>query len=61
MSKFFKAFVRDEHGVSAMEYSIMAGIVAVALVAAGTAFSGNFATLFLNMWKHVNTAAGTSS
>jgi pilus assembly protein Flp/PilA len=61
MSKFFKAFVRDERGVSAMEYAIMAGIVAVALVAAGTAFSTNFKTLFANMWTHVNTAAGTNS
>jgi pilus assembly protein Flp/PilA len=35
----FKHFVRDERGVSAMEYAVLAGIVVVAVVAAGTLLS----------------------
>ena len=39
MSKFIKAFVRDERGVSAMEYAILAGIIVVALTAVGVTFT----------------------
>jgi pilus assembly protein Flp/PilA len=61
MRKLFKAFVRDERGVSAMEYAILAGIVAIALGAAGTIFGTNFAKLFSNMWTNINTAQSSSS
>jgi len=56
MSKFFKAFVRDERGVSAMEYAILAGVIAVALTAAGTSFKTNLATVFTTMWSKVTAA-----
>jgi pilus assembly protein Flp/PilA len=46
MRKFFKAFVRDERGVSAMEYAILAGIVGVALVAVAGTFGTNVGTWF---------------
>ncbi|WP_118182322.1 Flp family type IVb pilin [Paraburkholderia phosphatilytica] len=59
MRKLFKAFVRDERGVSAMEYAIMAGIVAVALTAVGTAFSSNISSLFTTMNTKVTTAASS--
>jgi pilus assembly protein Flp/PilA len=55
MRKLFKVFIRDERGVSAMEYAILAGIVVVALTAVGTTFStkmqGLFTTLFTNISK----------
>jgi pilus assembly protein Flp/PilA len=31
MSKFIKNFVRDERGITAIEYAIMAGLIAIAL------------------------------
>ncbi|MDR5735689.1 MULTISPECIES: Flp family type IVb pilin [Caballeronia] len=52
MQKFLKAFVRDERGVSAMEYAILAGIVVIALVAAGTSFSSAISGL----WGGITTA-----
>lgn len=33
MSKFIKGFVKDERGVTAIEYAIIAGLIAVALAA----------------------------
>jgi pilus assembly protein Flp/PilA len=59
MRKLFKAFVRDERGVSAMEYAIMAGIVAVALAAVGTAFSSNISTLFSGMYSKITSASSS--
>ncbi|MDR5818205.1 MULTISPECIES: Flp family type IVb pilin [unclassified Caballeronia] len=58
MQKFIKAFVRDERGVSAMEYAILAGIVVVALVAVGSAFSTNMQDVFSNLTTKVKAAAG---
>ncbi|WP_321799123.1 Flp family type IVb pilin [Caballeronia sp. J97] len=58
MQKLIKAFVRDERGVSAMEYAILAGIVVVALVAVGSAFSTNMQDVFTNLTTKVKNAAG---
>ncbi|MEZ2350989.1 Flp family type IVb pilin [Caballeronia sp. RCC_10] len=52
MQKFLKALVRDERGVSAMEYAILAGIVVIALVAAGTSFS----TAISGLWTGITNA-----
>ncbi|BAO88458.1 MULTISPECIES: Flp family type IVb pilin [Caballeronia] len=59
MQKLLKAFVRDERGVSAMEYAILAGIVVVALVAVGSAFSTNMTDIFSNLTTKVKNAAGS--
>ncbi|AJY38110.1 Flp family type IVb pilin (plasmid) [Burkholderia humptydooensis] len=42
---------QDERGVSALEYSVLAGIVVVAVAAAGLIFGGNsgLPALFSNM------------
>jgi len=58
MSKFIKAFVRDERGVSAMEYAILAGIVVVALTLVGSSFSTNLQAVFNNLTTKVQAAAG---
>jgi pilus assembly protein Flp/PilA len=39
MLSFIRTFSRDERGVSALEYAILAGIVVAALVVAGTYIS----------------------
>jgi pilus assembly protein Flp/PilA len=55
MRKLFKAFVRDERGVSAMEYAVLAGIVAVALGGVGVAFGKNVTTMFDTMFTAIST------
>lgn len=52
MQKLLKAFVRDERGVSAMEYAILAGIVVIALVAA----AGSFQSSLTSLWSGLGTA-----
>jgi pilus assembly protein Flp/PilA len=58
MRKLVKSFVRDERGVSAMEYAILAGIVAVALAALATSFNANVITMFNNMFSSIANAQG---
>ncbi|SAL30563.1 Flp/Fap pilin component [Caballeronia turbans] len=58
MQKLLKAFVRDERGVSAMEYAILAGIVVVALTLVGSTFSTNLSDIFTNLTTKVKSAAG---
>jgi pilus assembly protein Flp/PilA len=58
MLQFIKSLARDERGVSALEYSVLAGIVVIAVVAAGAIFSGNggLPSLFSNMITKVTNA-----
>jgi pilus assembly protein Flp/PilA len=53
MRKFINWFVRDERGVSAMEYAVLAGIAAVALGAVATTFSGDVSTMFGTMFNSI--------
>jgi pilus assembly protein Flp/PilA len=55
MFRFVRFLSRDERGVSALEYSVLAGIVVVAVAAAGAIFGGNtgLPALFNNMITHV--------
>ena len=55
MSNFIKWFVRDERGVSAMEYAVLAGIVAVALGGVGAAFGTNVTAMFTTMFTAIST------
>jgi pilus assembly protein Flp/PilA len=55
MSNFVKWFVRDERGVSAMEYAVLAGIVAVALGGVGVAFGNSVTTMFTTMFSAIST------
>jgi pilus assembly protein Flp/PilA len=58
MRKFINLFVRDERGVSAMEYAILAGIIVVALTAVGATMSDSFKNVFTNLFTKVQNAAG---
>ena len=55
MLRFLRFLSRDERGVSALEYSVLAGIVVVAVAAAGAIFGGadGLPALFQNMITHV--------
>lgn len=55
MRKLFKAFVRDERGVSAMEYAVLAGIVAVALGGVAATFGTKVTTMFTTMFTAIST------
>ncbi len=41
MLQYVKTLLRDERGVSSLEYAVLAGIVVVALAAVGTVLSGS--------------------
>jgi pilus assembly protein Flp/PilA len=56
MRKFVKFFVRDERGVSAMEYAILAGIVAVALAGIAVAFNNSVTSMFTTMFSSITAA-----
>ncbi|WP_250500892.1 Flp family type IVb pilin [Caballeronia sp. GAWG1-5s-s] len=56
MLKFAKAFTRDERGVSAMEYAILAGIIVVALTASMTTFKSAFTGLWTTITNDVKAA-----
>jgi pilus assembly protein Flp/PilA len=60
MRKFLKFFVRDERGVSAMEYAVLAGIVVVALGAMAATFNTNVGLMFANLFTRVTTAQGNA-
>lgn len=59
MSKFLKAFARDERGVSAMEYAVLAGIVVLALAGVGTTFKGQVSTMFSKLFSNATTTQGS--
>jgi pilus assembly protein Flp/PilA len=52
MRRFIKAFARDDRGVSALEYAILAGIIVLALVAS----LGTFSTALTGLWTKLTTA-----
>jgi pilus assembly protein Flp/PilA len=56
MRNFVQLFVRDERGVSALEYAVLAGIVVLALGAVGTFFNTSIQTMFTTMFADVTTA-----
>lgn len=51
MRHVVQKFAREERGVRALEYSVLAGIVVVAVDAAGAIFGGNsgLSSLFQNL------------
>jgi pilus assembly protein Flp/PilA len=63
MRQFFKFFRRDERGVTALEYAILAGIIVVALVAVGTTFTSSLTGIYTALTSTVSTtiAGGSSS
>lgn len=64
MQKLMKKFVRDERGVTAIEYGLIAGLVAIAIVGAlgtlGTNLSGIFTTVSSSVQSANTTAAAAA-
>lgn len=46
MAKFFKAAMRDQSGATAIEYSLIAGGIAMAVIGAVTLAGGSLAAWF---------------
>lgn len=46
---------RDEHGVSALEYALIAGIVVAAVLLGGSSLTTNIPALFSNMMSNLST------
>ncbi|CAB3928003.1 Flp family type IVb pilin [Achromobacter anxifer] len=55
-------FWNDEDGITALEYGLIAGMVAVALIVAVGAFSGSLKSMFEDLGTKLDTArAGTTT
>jgi pilus assembly protein Flp/PilA len=52
--------IKDESGATAIEYGLIAGLVAVAIIAALTALGGSLDTLFTSVSNEVDAAASGS-
>ena len=49
MSKFVSRFMNDESGATAIEYGLIAALIAVGIIAAATTLGGGLSTLFNNI------------
>ena len=49
MSKFVTRFVKDESGATAIEYGLIAALIAVVIITAVTAVGSNLSTKFNNI------------
>ncbi|WP_213778479.1 Flp family type IVb pilin [Caballeronia sp. dw_276] len=54
MSNFIKRFLRDERGVTAIEYSLIAGIIVVALATALTPIATNLKAVFQSIASSIH-------
>ncbi|MCA3625349.1 MAG: Flp family type IVb pilin, partial [Methylobacterium sp.] len=51
----FNRFVKDEAGATAIEYSLIAALMAAAVIAALSSFSGSLQTAFTNIGSTLTT------
>ncbi|MCA3596080.1 MAG: Flp family type IVb pilin [Methylobacterium sp.] len=51
----FNRFVKDEAGATAIEYSLIAALMAAAVIAALSSFSGSLQTAFTNIGTTLTT------
>lgn len=61
MTKFISKFVSDESGATAIEYGLIAALIAVAIILAVTALGGNLATTFNNIAGELGGTVGQSN
>jgi pilus assembly protein Flp/PilA len=58
MLKLINKFRKEEDGASLIEYSLLVGLISIAVILAISAISGNLQTIWTNTSSAVNTAAG---
>jgi pilus assembly protein Flp/PilA len=49
MRKMLETFVRDENGATAIEYGLIAALIAVAIIGGVTAVGSNLSSTFTNI------------
>ncbi|MGF6648716.1 Flp family type IVb pilin [Paraburkholderia sp. GAS82] len=56
-----KRFVREEEGVAAIEYGLLAGLIAVMIIAGATLAGTSLSTLFGNIGTQLSTASANTT
>ena len=54
MRNLFARFVRDESGATAVEYALLASLIAIAIIGGATALGGGINTMFNNIATSLN-------
>ncbi|AOJ74410.1 Flp family type IVb pilin [Burkholderia ubonensis] len=54
-------FLKEEDGVTAIEYGLIAGLVAVAIIAGVSSLGGNLNTMFTSIGSCVSSLGGASA
>ncbi len=57
---FFNKLFRDEQGATAIEYGLIAALIAVAAIAAMNSLGGELSDTFNNVSSNLDTAQGTT-
>lgn len=55
MIKFLKSFRRDEEAATAIEYGLIAALIAIALIASLTAVGGSLSSIFSTVSTEIDT------
>lgn len=58
MVQYFRALVRDTRGATAIEYGLIAALIAVAAMAAMSSLAGSLNKTFNNVSNKINTKVG---
>ena len=60
MKALIKRFLKEEDGVTAIEYGLIAGLIAVAIVAGVSSIGGSLGTMFSNLGTCITNPTTTS-
>lgn len=61
MSKFIKNFINDESGATAIEYGLIAALIAVVIITGVTLLGNNLNATFLNIAGNLGGTVGSGS
>ena len=61
MSNIFKQFIDDESGATAIEYGLIACLIAVAIIVGATSLGGSLNTTFTNLGTKVSKEAAKAN
>ena len=61
MSKFATQFLNDESGATAIEYGLIAALIAVVIIAGATTLGTNLSSKFNSIASNISTAGTTAS
>ena len=61
MTKFVSRFIKDESGATAIEYGLIAALIAVAIITAVTLLGSNLRTTFNNIAGNFTATTGTKT